>query len=101
MGQVSLDVVAEFGRMERMYVGLDGAFVWVVQRGDQRYQVDGVLIDDGECLLSVEVKMTRDPALFESLVKALGWPRQPLLYQLVQHGVFLEEDEFVQHFLDC
>jgi hypothetical protein len=81
--------------LPRMFVEPDGSFVW---RGSDavgsEWQVDGNLVDRGESLAHVELKGCCPAERFDEILKALGWPRQTLTFQLPQRGVVLEEREF-------
>lgn len=81
-------------RLERMFFEPDGAFVWVAPSGEPAWQVDGVLYDRGGRLLYAEIKGSCSPSALDSLLRALGWPETPLMFQLLQHAVYLDEAEF-------
>jgi len=88
-------VVAEFAALPRMFIEPDGSFVWTGATDDgQPWQVDGNLIDRGDVLAYVELKGVCPVARFDELLRALGWPDLPLVFQLPRRGVFLEEGEF-------
>lgn len=93
------NVAAHFANFERMFLEPDGSFVWVLEENSVRQQLDGNLVDDGEKLLAVEIKANCDLWVFDRFLRALGWPAQSLLFQIVQLGVFVEEVDFRQHFL--
>jgi hypothetical protein len=82
-------------RLPRLFIEPDGSFVW---RGNDasggEWQVDGNLIDRGESLAYVELKGCCPAEQFDELLAALGWPAQPLAFQLPRRGVTLDEAEF-------
>jgi hypothetical protein len=81
--------------LSRMFIEPDGSFVWTgVTIEGEAWQVDGNLIDRGESLAYVELKGHCPEAQFDMLLKALGWPGESLLFQLVEQGVLLEEESF-------
>lgn len=86
-------------KLPRFFFEPDGSFVWVIDRNDIRYQLDGSLYDDGERLLNVELKGTCDAITFDQFLACLGWPEEMMLFQLVQHGVYLNESEFRKHYV--
>lgn len=88
-------VVEQFARLLRMFVEPDGSFVWTGATEDgQPWQVDGNLIDRGDVLAYVELKGHCPVAQFDELLRTLGWPDSPLMFQLPRRGVFLSEAEF-------
>ena len=92
---VSFEEAAErLARLERMFVEPDGSFVWVSARTDAQWQVDGNLYDRNGKLLFVDLKGTCPAAEFDRLLTAFGWPAAPVMFQIVQAAVFLDEAEF-------
>lgn len=82
-------------RLPRMDVEPDGALLWTgVDASGCRWQVEGTLMDGGAALAYVELKGSCPPAAWDELLKALGWPTQPLVYQLPQEGRWLSESQF-------
>lgn len=92
---VSFDwAVAELANLRRLFIEPDGSFVWTGEEAGQAWQVDGNLIDRGDCLAYVELKGRCREERFDELLAALGWPRSPLAFQLPRRGVTLDEAEF-------
>lgn len=86
---------AALGRLGRLFIEPDGSFVWAGMTADgETWQVDGNLIDRGDCLAYVELKGDCPEAQLDCLLSALGWPRAGLAFQLQKRGVFMEEAEF-------
>lgn len=92
------EAAAEMENLPRFFFEPDGSFVWV-QEQEQRYQLDGSLYDDGILLLNVELKGTCNARMLDLFLACLGWPKQSILFQLVQYGVYLVESDFRQHYL--
>lgn len=97
-GSLSISFDAAFVRLSqlpRLFIEPDGSFVW---RGSDstgsQWQVDGNLIDQGPALAHVELKGCCPEERFDELLAAVGWPQQPLVFQLPRRGVVLEEAEF-------
>jgi hypothetical protein len=89
------DALAALAGLPRMFIEPDGSFVWTGEAaGGGRWQVDGNLIDRGDCLAYVDLKGTCPVQQFDALLTALGWPESKLAFQLPQQGVFLDEAEF-------
>ena len=86
---------AALEHLPRMFIEPDGSFVWTgaTEEGD-RWQVDGNLIDRGDVLAYVELKGHCPEEEFDSLLSAFGWPQSPLVFQLTQRGVVLDEPSF-------
>ena len=93
------DALARLAAIERLYAEPDGAIVWTSPREGLRWQVDGNLFErDGRVLL-VDLKGSCPPAAFDRLLAAFDWPRQGVMMELVQAGVFLDEETFRRHAL--
>lgn len=80
--------------LDRMLFEPDGSFVWSGGEGASAWRVNGLLHDQGERLLYIELRGTMAQLQFDQMLAALRWPEQPLMFQLRQAGVFLSEDEF-------
>lgn len=80
--------------LPRMFIEPDGSFVWVSTLGEPSWQLDGMLFDRDERLLYVELKGNCPEERFDRLLTALGWPRTPVMFQLLREAVFLSEGEF-------
>ena len=87
--------LGELSLLPRLFIEPDGSFVW---RGrdtaEGEWQVDGNLIDRGDVLAYVELNGCCPRERFDELLRAVGWPQQPVAYQLPRRGVVLEESEF-------
>jgi len=93
------EALGRLGAIERLFAEPDGSFVWTSPREGLRWQVDGNLFErDGRVRL-VDLKGTCPPADFDRLLAAFGWPRQRVMLELVQAGVFLDEPTFRRHAL--
>lgn len=79
---------------DRMLFEADGSFVWSGGQETTAWRVNGLLHDQGQRLLYVELRGTIPEVQFDRMLSALGWPEQPLMFQLRQAGVFLSEAEF-------
>lgn len=86
--------LANLSRLPRMFIEPDGSFVWTGTADGQPWQVDGNLVDQGIVLSYVELKGRCLEGQFDQLLAALGWPEQPLTFQLPQRGIFLAEPQF-------
>lgn len=93
------EALDRLGAIERLFAEPDGSFVWASPREGASWQVDGNLFErDGRVRL-VDLKGTCPPAEFDRLLAAFGWPGQRVMMELVQAGVFLDEQTFRRHAL--
>ena len=91
----SFDVaLAALTLLPRLFIEPDGSFVWAGDELGQPWQVDGNLIDRGDCLASVELKGRCPEEQFNDLLAACGWPALPLAFQMPRRGVTLDEAAF-------
>lgn len=89
--------LAALEQLDRLFIELDGSFVWTGATVEgEPWQVDGNLIDRGECLAYAELKGCCLTEQFDKLLTAFGWPESKLVFQLPRRGVILEEAEFRQ-----
>jgi hypothetical protein len=87
--------LTELEQLDRLFIEPDGSFVWAgaTDNGDG-WQVDGNLIDRGDCLAYVEVKGRCPEAQFDQILTTLGWPDVTLVFELTRQGVVVDEGEF-------
>jgi hypothetical protein len=85
--------------LPRMYIEPDGSFVWVGNAENVDWQVDGVLYDREGRLLYIELKGSCPRSAFDDLLRAWGWPKTPLIFQVVPQAVYLAETDF-RHWAD-
>jgi hypothetical protein len=88
------DAAAALAELPRMYCEPDGSFVWVSEQGEPSWQIDGNLYDRDQRLLFVDLKGTCPAHRFDELLRTLGWPETPLVFQFVREAVFVDEAEF-------
>jgi hypothetical protein len=80
----------------RMLFEPDGSFVVSGQRDGRRWQVDGLLHDQGDRLFCVELHGQCPAEEFDLLLRAFGWPESEMMFQLRRAGVFVDEATFHQ-----
>jgi hypothetical protein len=104
------DAAAMLERLPRMIFELDGSFVLSgdVERAERagpssapigtvtRWQVDGHLFDFAGRLHRVELHGECPSTSFDELLRCVGWPRQPLIFEMVREGITVSEKEFRQ-----
>ena len=91
------DAFARLERLERMFAEPDGSFVWTSPREGLAWQVDGNAFEKDGRVLLVDLKGSCPPEAFDRLLSAFGWPAEPLMLQLVNPAVFLDEATFRRH----
>jgi hypothetical protein len=82
------------GLLPRAYIEPDGSFYWGSASGEPDWHIDGNLFDRNGRLAFVDLRGNCPAAEFDQLLTALGWPTTPLVFQLVQEAVLLDEPEF-------
>ena len=91
------EALARLAALPRLYAEPDGSFVWTSPAVDRPWQVDGNLFErDGRVLLA-DLKGSCPAVEFDRLLSAFGWPAEPLMFELVRAGVFLDEQTFRRH----
>ncbi len=88
--------VALLGRLERMFVELDGAFVWSGNSASRIWQMDGMLYDRDGHLNRIELKGHCPKSAWQELLSAFGWPQQSMVVHLIEHQCFVELPEFLE-----
>lgn len=83
-------------RLERMFIELDGAFLWTGHAADRRWQIDGMLYDDGQHLKRVELKGSCPLASWQLLLGCLDWPTQPLLAHWIEWNCFVAAEQLLR-----
>ena len=80
--------------LPRAYIEPDGSFFWGSAAGEPNWQLDGNLFDRNGRLAFVDLRGHCPVEEFDRLLQALGWPTTPLVFQLVEAAVLLDEQEF-------
>lgn len=88
------NVQATLLTMPRMDCEPDGYFVVAGEEAGERWQIDGHLFEYQDQLHRMELHGSCPAQIFDSLLRALGWPTESVVLQLVQEGVTLREPEF-------
>jgi hypothetical protein len=103
------DVSAALEQLPRMIFEPDGSFVVSgdIQRAGpssgpppppaDRWQVDGHLFDFAGRLHRYELHGHCPPAAFDDLLRCVGWPETPLVFETVRDGLTLDEAAFRNH----
>lgn len=91
------EAFSRLDRLERMFTEPDGSFVWTSPREGLSWQVDGNAFEKDGRVLLVDLKGSCPPGALDQLLAAFGWPAEPVMFQLVQPAVFLDEPTFRRH----
>lgn len=87
---------ARLGQCSRIYVESDGAFLWngSDQRTGEIWQMAGMLYDSAGHLQRIELQGACPLAIWRQGLTMLDWPTQPLIIQLLEHGLMMVPIEF-------
>jgi hypothetical protein len=89
------DVATPLEQLSGMIFEPDGSFI--LSGNDdlkRRWHVNGHLFDYAGRLHRVELRGDCPPHAFDSLLQCVGWPAQPLAFELVREGVTVDEPRF-------
>ena len=81
--------------LERMFVELDGSFVWSGKWEDQAWQMDGMLYDFGGQLQRLELKGACPLSAWKELLDCLSWPRQRVLAHCLDWHCMVDINELL------
>lgn len=87
------EVQRRLGAIPRMDTEPDGYFL-VAGEDPQRWQVDGQMFEYNGQMHRIELHGSCPVELFNQLLGCVGWPEIPLVFELVQEGVTLDEANF-------
>ncbi|MEO1991657.1 MAG: hypothetical protein ABGW78_06975 [Pirellulales bacterium] len=93
------NAVERLSQLDRMFVELDGSFLWSNKHHSHSWQIDGNIFEQNNKVLFVELKGTCFPSTFDALLTCFGWPTETLVFQLTRPSVFLREHDFRRHAL--
>jgi hypothetical protein len=82
------------GKLPRLDAEPDGFFVVAGGAGPTHWRVSGQMFDFDGRLHRVELNGACPSESFDALLSCLGWPVTPLVFELVEQGVALEESAF-------
>ncbi len=85
--------VERLQKLDRLFIELDGSFVWSGHDQDQAWQIDGMLYDTGQHLQRVELKGWSPPLAWRQLLICFEWPDQRLLVHWIDLECFVDIDE--------
>ena len=88
-----------FERLEslpRMFIELDGSFVWSGQQDASRWQIDGMLYDRNGRLQRAELAGQAPRHHWEQLLNIFGQPLDTLTIHCLQQQRFIQPAEFLE-----
>ena len=72
----------------------DGYFLLIGFEGGDRWQIDGHLYDRENRMWRLDLHGKCPRPKFDAMLRLVGWPATPLVFQLVQEGITLDEVDF-------
>jgi hypothetical protein len=88
------DAAERLQQLPRMLFEPDGSFVLSGNDETRRWQVDGHLFDFAGRLQRVELRGECPAAVYDELLRCIGWPAQTIEFELLREGTTLSEQEF-------
>jgi REP element-mobilizing transposase RayT len=88
------DTATQLEQLPRMIFELDGSFIVSGGVRDSHWQVDGHLFDFAGRLHRLELHGHCPQESFDALLRCVGWPAQPLAFEMVREGITVGESEF-------
>jgi len=88
------DAATLLEQLPRMIFELDGSFVVSGGVRETLWHVNGHLFDFAGRLHRLELHGECPPDSLDALLRCVGWPDQPLVFEMVREGVTVDEQEF-------
>lgn len=86
--------------LPRMFIELDGSFVWSGQRATGRWQIDGMLYDCDGRLQRVELAGHAPRHAWEQLLSIIGQPVDALSIHCLHQQRFIDAAQFLSREFD-
>ncbi len=94
---VTFETAAErLTKIPQLYFEPDGSFLWVSRNSDRRWEMTGMLYDQGASLAYAEMRGCCPRAEMERVLACLSHAEQTNIIQFVRQGVFVEMEEFLR-----
>ena len=94
-------VMAGLARMPRADAEPDGFFVLTGHADDRDWRLCGQIHELDERIWRVDLRGECPFATLEEILRMLGWPQMPVVFELVQLGLKLGEDDFRRWASQC
>lgn len=93
--------MAALERLPRMFVEMDGSWVWRGDSGggDECWQLDGMVYDHLGKVRYLELKGSCEPSMWRQLLSCLRWPEQCLIVHHVDAGQFESLEVFEKSYI--
>ncbi len=88
------DSAAQLEQLPRMIFEPDGSFVVSGGVYETCWHVNGHLFDFAGRLHRLDLHGQCPPESFDGLLACVGWPKQPLVFEMVREGVSVDESRF-------
>lgn len=82
-------------QLPRMFIELDGSFVWSGQQQGRDWQIDGMLYDREGRLQRIELAGQAPRLVWEQLLNAIGQPADSLALHCLQQQRLIDTAEFL------
>lgn len=93
---VSFEQVFErLQQLKRVFVELDGSFVWAGTFENHPWQIEGMLYDHNGHLQRVELKGACPAAEWQELLMCFDWPRQRILAHCLEWHSLIDINEWM------
>ena len=94
---VSFDELFEtLQNFERLFIELDGSFVWRGTSSDTPWQIDGIVFEKDDRVWYVELKGYCDRQSFNELVCCLAGDESSFIVQSITEGIVVSGREFIR-----
>lgn len=94
---VSFDELFEtLQNFERLFIELDGSFVWRGTSDDSPWQIDGIVFEKDDRVWYVELKGYCDHQSFNNLVSCLAGNESSFIVQSITEGTVVSGREFIR-----
>lgn len=88
------EAYAALEQVPSVFLEPDGSFFRASRPGEETWQVEGNLYDQGPHLAYVELKGSCPVERLDELLRTLGWPSVRLTIQRVREGTQMSDEEF-------
>lgn len=95
------DLLAALERLPRMFVEMDGSWVWRGDSGErfEGWQLDGMVYDHLGKVRYLELKGSCEPSMWRQLLSCIRWPEQCLIVHHVDAGQFESLEVFEKSYI--
>ena len=81
---------------ERLFIELDGSFVWRGEHENKNWQVDGIVYEKNDCVWNIELKGYCDVRSFTELINSVTDQPEETVVQSITEAMVVPMSEFVR-----